>query len=864
MGFQSQIRTLCVTLALCIACVMTAEQSRAGRLAVTGSDYETRRASARTPLTLAADGATSYRIVIRDEAGEVDSLAAERLAHYLDEITGAVFPVISASEFFGSEPAIFVGLSDPALDRLGGDPLGELGPQEHVARSVGEHVFLYGKGIHGSFHAAMEFLEVSLGWRWYTPFEAAALPHRPTVVLEPFERVRGFHMPYRASQLSKDLRFYYEQGINMGITRRADEIGATGLGYESEISDLLWYPHTLFGFIPPDADAPFVDRWTWIPRTDYFATNPEFFSLWETGDRVDDRQLCLSNADLRAELTQNVLLGIAEVGDRSLVAVSANDRPGKLCYCQHCQALMDLYQSPGGPLYDYLIELCGLLEQSKPYVRVSSLAYRREQTQIPPVLPAGQTLPTNLIIEFAPIEDCYFADWTHPDPAIQETYAHLQAWAEITEPGNLWAWLYPNPWGTGISMPVGNVDRLVTNMRLMHAAGVRGAFTDHSDYLARAGWSELQAYLYYRLCQEIDVDTEAVIAEVTADLYGPAAADMRLYLQELEAGRQAMAVLPPGVGYKSLEFDDLNFPYLTAANIHRWQGFFDRMEAALVGRPEREKINTRLARRELDLATLWKWFPLAEAYPDEYLDHTVHTARITAINETDGVGLPLGTSDMQFFSTVIAGGGEERDLPTEFDGIDPWRVRTFVPYRYRGEPRAVLDADAAWGYGIVVDSPNFPFTLGCHQMDTGTRVCTVSLGTDEIDAGSYQLVSLGELPITPETWVYFGRTWNTHFNLGRYLYDPDGVNRWRGYVSLKLDGPSYGGGAPQDIVVVDRVFMVSPCRPDLNGDGVVDTLDFLAFLGAWAGGEPAADWNRDDVIDTMDFLAFLNDWAAGC
>ena len=54
------------------------------------------------------------------------------------------------------------------------------------------------------------------------------------------------------------------------------------------------------------------------------------------------------------------------------------------------------------------------------------------------------------------------------------------------------------------------------------------------------------------------------------------------------------------------------------------------------------------------------------------------------------------------------------------------------------------------------------------------------------------------------------------------------------------------------------------CLADLNGDGDVDTLDFLAYLNAWASGDSAADWNGDGRVDTLDFLAFLNDWATGC
>jgi len=54
------------------------------------------------------------------------------------------------------------------------------------------------------------------------------------------------------------------------------------------------------------------------------------------------------------------------------------------------------------------------------------------------------------------------------------------------------------------------------------------------------------------------------------------------------------------------------------------------------------------------------------------------------------------------------------------------------------------------------------------------------------------------------------------------------------------------------------------CRADLNDDGEVNTLDFLAFLNAYAAGDPVADFNGDTILDTLDFLAFLNAFTAGC
>ncbi len=54
------------------------------------------------------------------------------------------------------------------------------------------------------------------------------------------------------------------------------------------------------------------------------------------------------------------------------------------------------------------------------------------------------------------------------------------------------------------------------------------------------------------------------------------------------------------------------------------------------------------------------------------------------------------------------------------------------------------------------------------------------------------------------------------------------------------------------------------CRPDLNGDGVVDADDFFLFLSLFAAGDLRADFNNDGVIDADDFFIFLNEFAQGC
>ncbi|GIK19193.1 MAG: hypothetical protein DYG93_10155 [Leptolyngbya sp. PLA2] len=54
------------------------------------------------------------------------------------------------------------------------------------------------------------------------------------------------------------------------------------------------------------------------------------------------------------------------------------------------------------------------------------------------------------------------------------------------------------------------------------------------------------------------------------------------------------------------------------------------------------------------------------------------------------------------------------------------------------------------------------------------------------------------------------------------------------------------------------------CIADFNRDGVVNTLDVLAYLNAYTSGDASADFNLDGAINTLDVLAFLNAYTTGC
>ncbi|HWL53337.1 MAG TPA: DUF4838 domain-containing protein [Chthoniobacteraceae bacterium] len=763
-------------------------------------------------ISLSTEGTTTYRIVPPASPGPADAYAVEKLALYLEEITGARFSIASPDEVTPEGNYLFVGWSPPMRAALGKASPEKLKPQESVVRSSGKNLFLFGEGIHGNLDAVMDFLENSLGWRWFSSLEKPVLPKRPTVALAPFNRSRQNSYLFRETASRFNMDFEYQHGINMGYDRKKNETFVSALPNEI-------FVHSLFTYIPPTKEDRHARRLPWLERKeDYFATHPDFFSQNQNGQRVSNMQLCFGNPALREELTKNILAHIQHAGEQNIITLDAMDVPGRFCYCPDCQALEEQYQSVGGPLYDYLFELCDLLKEKHPGTLVKTLAYRRSQTQKPPVLRKGERLPENLIVSFAPIEDNYIADWDHPDPLLQETFADLKAWAAITN--HLWAWLYPNPFGSAWVMPLGNLRRNIRQIRIMKETGVEGLFLDHRGLTSRSGLAELQHYLFCKLMQDVDTDTDRHIKEFTDHFYGPAAPMVREYLEQLEKGREAMATLDPRVTHTSRRLLDADiFPYLTVESIHRWQRMFDQMEKLCTGDPVRLH-HLGLLRRELDFATLWKWFPLHEKHGDYFSDSTVFSNRIEKVNaQPDLTGRklqPLDPGMLEDFVAIIKGGGREKPLPAPFANIDPAKVHTFLPSNTANtkEVRQIGDADAARGYAVTVDKPDAPFELGFYQWisrnpSKGKPGARLKITNDQIVPGKYQLYRLGHITLAPESWIWFSaRSWATHVDVGERAYRPGETNLWEAWVSMKFEGPTYGGKEKEDRVLVDRIILV--------------------------------------------------------
>jgi hypothetical protein len=90
--------------------------------------------------------------------------------------------------------------------------------------------------------------------------------------------------------------------------------------------------------------------------------------------------------------------------------------------------------------------------------------------------------------------------------------------------------------------------------------------------------------------------------------------------------------------------------------------------------------------------------------------------------------------------------------------------------------------------------------------------------------------------------------------------------------SVATDGAGVIVGAPDESVgagsspgaahIFDLLCLL--CRADLDGDGELTFLDFLAFQNLFGAGDMTADFDGDGALTFFDFLAFQNEFMAGC
>lgn len=471
-------------------------------------------------LTIVADGASDYQIVIGTEPTRVSRLAADELRTWIAAATGVELPIVA--EAAPDARHLYVGPNavpaDWALD------LSDVPREGFVVRTVGADIAFAGvdDGIHpeeipgtatptvcGTMNAVYDFLEERVGIRWYWHDDLGTIvPQLTALTTPPLNYTEAPAFIYRMLPYGPQVD---GQQVATHMWGRRNRLGKSIQTYHAH----AWYQH--------------------LPVDEYGADHPEYCAL-VNGRRVTryysghhGGQVCTTNPEVVEIFRQACLDYFRTHPDRTMCSVSPNDGGG-FCECDDCRAL-DLAMWPedsdraGHPqMADRMLTFYNQIAQATAAEFPDRYlgAYVYSYYSLPPLrVKPHPNLALVLAINSA---------WHGGAPRLwARDREMIDGWAAVHDNMFMYDIFYHGSAQMGFPAPIRQ--HAIEYLRHIKDVGYRGGYL----YIGPT-WESLgpTAYLMTRLLWDPAADAEAIVAEYYSDLYGPAADEVRAYEELVE------------------------------------------------------------------------------------------------------------------------------------------------------------------------------------------------------------------------------------------------------------------------------------------------------------------------------------------
>ncbi len=446
-------------------------------------------------LNLVEKGKSDYKIVISETATEAEHHAAKELQHYVLAISGATLPIITDHDPLAKQE-IMIGQNNHARQlglHLDWDKLGEDG--FHLV-THGKHLVLAANNGRGSLYAVYGFLEEVLGCRWYTP-EASFIPTKHSIAIANLDLERIPSLEFRAVgwRPALDPDWAARNQVNSGSPLQASHGGQLNISGGG---------HSFYSLLPPDR---------------YFEKHPEYYAEIDSRRTIRKAQLCLTNADVVALVTEAVEKRLAADSAIKIIAVGQEDWAG-WCQCKECKAIADREESQAGPLIHFVNQVAERVEKKHPLVSISTLAY--QDTRKPPKYIKAKH---NVIVVLCGIECCY----SHPIETctLNRSFKQdVEGWARQAD--RLYIWDYTANFEHYI-MPQPNLFVQKKNIEFFIRNHVRGIYGSGNTSIG-AEMAELRGYLLAKLYWQPWLNERDLVQEFLAGFYGKAAPALLRYI----------------------------------------------------------------------------------------------------------------------------------------------------------------------------------------------------------------------------------------------------------------------------------------------------------------------------------------------
>jgi len=449
-------------------------------------------------LNLAKDKQTSYTILLPATPSTMDKKAAEVLALYLKEMTGATFPIVNEGDAKDLKGDVISLGSTDLLTQSGLDAATvDLGEEGYVIGAKDNNLFLRGGTNRGAIYAVYTLLEEDLGCRWYSPNanpmipQSSELSFRPT--LRSFVPVLELRDPYFNEAF--DMKWSLENKTNA-----TQAVVPMEWGGHSKYA--LFFVHTFHTLVPPEK---------------YFEEHPEYFALVNGKRQIS--QLCLTNKEVLQITIDTVKKALRETPSAEFISVSPNDGRG-YCDCADCSAIDTPEGSRAATLLKFVNAVSDAIRTEFPKVKVSTLAYL--DTFMPP-----KTIRPNKDVVIQLCTDSYA--WKYQYNFITETVDFpkaMKAWHAIGADTHIWD--YPANY-VHYLVPMPNMPVVKDNINFFIDNGAKGVMLQ-GTYSSPAGdRARMRSWVWAKQLWDPSRDTRELMRDFTFGYFGEAAEPMWQY-----------------------------------------------------------------------------------------------------------------------------------------------------------------------------------------------------------------------------------------------------------------------------------------------------------------------------------------------
>ncbi|MFD2081798.1 Glycosyl hydrolase family 67 N-terminus [Actinopolymorpha cephalotaxi] len=479
-------------------------------------------------IRLADNGHTRYQIYCG--AGEDATVrhAADELAHYLNAITSARFPVVVSDDPPANPELLVVGRRNPLLRRFGSLDPANVGEDGFALRTRGRTALIAGVNSRGTLYGVYWLLDRVLGVRWFSA-DFTTVPHART-------------LDVATAQLNGDQtpRFTYRQM------------------YAGDAADPAYRHHNLLngnrGWDDADIPTP-LDTWsTYWPASPFGGTWRTMVpdqSLWSGGQilAMDERTRQMAADNLVAAIRKRIADGLdPSIGFDQQDADWQPDPASKTFVDQHGGAL-------SAAVVDLANDVVTRVRKQIPQARISTQAYWFSFTP-----PTGIKVDDAVVLTVAPIQ-ANFAHSLFADDNL-EIGRQIQTWCRLAN--NIVVWDYLVDFASYIQ-PFPDYWAMADGIRTMAGRPqVQGYFGEHAYNAIGSEFVHLRTWVLGRLLWDPHQDADGLIREFLNGYYGPAAALVHRYMRLL---RQSVEDTGARLTFSaSVSSPYLNFDTMVAAD----------------------------------------------------------------------------------------------------------------------------------------------------------------------------------------------------------------------------------------------------------------------------------------------------------